>query len=1206
MSTRNKEYLELLEHSFNEEKFIRFVIDLLNLDISSLNRNVTEIGITQNQYKESIKFYKFVANYNDGMNNIGVFIIKFNNTSSTRSRNMQRNFVATLLQKYNLDGALVSFFSDKEKTWRLSFVKKELSFTEKGVKETLTSAKRYSYLVGEGESIHTAKEFLLHLLDIDDRKITLSDIEKQFDVEKVTKRFFEEYKEKYLQLKEFLDKNEDFQTEAKNCDFDSEEFAKKLMGQIVFLYFLQKKGWLGVQLIPNELTIEEYNELLSQNDSVSQNLIRNYYELEDNKYVVEKTKLRLLEVQEDIINLTNIFKGTKYDMPWGTGKKDFIMYIFNQSQKEHKNFFDDYLEYFFYKGLNEKRENQYFPLFNCKIPFLNGGLFEPLNNYRWSSAHFEIKNSLFHNDNKDGILDFLNLYNFTIDEEEPLEKEIAVDPEMLGKIFENLLEIGDRKDKGAFYTPREIVHYMCQESLANYLSNKVNIDYDEISQFIKYGDIISQHDWDLSLENNENFAIGKSVYDNLLKIDNAITNVKIADPAVGSGAFPLGMVNEIVKLRTNIQTYILIQKELGLISLDNLYSIGHLKTDIYKMKLQIIENCIYAVDIETSAVDIAKLRLWLSLVVDYPSESEPRPLPNLDCKIMQGNSLIDEFDEVQLFSEKMISNNLKNYRRNESQIKTVRDIHLQQSLFEDTNTIDKYIETMLDLQKEYFITSDNKIKKELKEKIDNIQIGLVEESLKSDEKKLQRFRIISKKRQKPWFIWELEFFDVFKNNGGFDIVIGNPPYVGERNQKEMFREISKTAFGKKYYMGRSDLFYLFFHKGIDILKDNGELSFITTNYFLTNSGAKNLRKDFKLRTNIRKMINFNELKIFESALGQHNIITFLNKSNYIKNFMVKCSIAKSKGFANTNQFEEIFSNKADYMDYFELSQEELYDVDGNIIFHESNPLLEKIKNKGNFKFSKEDIGNGIDTLQEFVTDKHLKKDNTLTIGNGIYILNNNEKRNFVCNELEEHYIRPFYNSEQIKRYRIIEQNKNWIIYMNKEACNLINKMTNIKTHLDKYKNIMTSDNKPYGLNRAREERLFENNKILSTRMTLFPQFTYCDVPSYVNRTYLIIQPTNSNMNLKYLTLFLNSKIVYYWLYNNGKRKGEMLQVDQDQILNIPIFIPDKEIQDRMIKIFDDNQLDNIFIREIDEMLYEQYNLTKEEILIIENLVKKQM
>ena len=354
MSTKNRSYLELLQHKFDEKKFIEFIIDLLNLDISSLNRNVNEITNISNQYKDNISFYKFIANYNDGMNDIGVFIIKLNNTTSTRARNLQRNFVATLLQKYNLDGALVSFYSDRENSWRFSFVKKELSFTDKGVKEELTSAKRYSYLVGEGESVHTAQEFLLKLLDIDDRRITLDDIEKQFDVEKVTKKFFEEYKEKYLKLKEFLDKNEDFQTEAKNCDFDSVEFAKKLMGQIVFLYFLQKKGWLGVQLIPNELTKEEYNELISSNDSVSQNLIKNYFEYTEDKYVVEKTKLRITEIPEDIINLSNVFKKTSFDKPWGSGDKEFIRHIFTQAKIEHKNFFDDYLEYFFYKGLNEK------------------------------------------------------------------------------------------------------------------------------------------------------------------------------------------------------------------------------------------------------------------------------------------------------------------------------------------------------------------------------------------------------------------------------------------------------------------------------------------------------------------------------------------------------------------------------------------------------------------------------------------------------------------------------------------------------------------------------------------------------------------------------------------------------------------------------------------------------------------------------------
>jgi hypothetical protein len=378
---------------------------------------------------------------------------------------------------------------EKESSWRLSFVKKELNYSDKGIKQVITPAKRFSYLVGENESVHTAQEFLLKLLKIDSRKITLSDIEEVFDVEKVTKKFFAEYKEKYLQLNDYLKHNNDFKIESQKCDFTSSEFAKKLMGQIVFLYFLQKKGWLGVQLIPKELSIKEYNSLMEQNDSVSQKLINNYFKLNDNNvYVIEKTKLRMSELEEDIVNLTNIFSGSKYDEPWGTGDKSFVRTIYKQCIKEHRNFFDECLELFFYKGLNEKRENQYFPMFNCKVPFLNGGLFEPLNNYRWSSAHFNIPNETFSNSEHNGILDFLDLYNFTIDEEEPLEKDIAVDPEMLGKIFENLLDVDDRKSKGAFYTPREIVYYMCQESLANYLVNKLGVDHDEVIKFIKYGD----------------------------------------------------------------------------------------------------------------------------------------------------------------------------------------------------------------------------------------------------------------------------------------------------------------------------------------------------------------------------------------------------------------------------------------------------------------------------------------------------------------------------------------------------------------------------------------------------------------------------------------------------------------------------------------------------------------------------------------------
>lgn len=1177
MSIRNKERLELLEHSFNEQKFIEFVIDLLNLDISSLNRNIRQENVTQNQYKDCIDYYKYVANYNDGLNNIGVFIIKLNDTSSTRARNMQRNFVAFLLQNYSLDGALVSFFSDKEKTWRLSFVKKELSFTEKGVKESLTSAKRYSYLVGEGESVHTAKEYLLPLLNIDDRKIKISDIEKQFDVEKVTKKFFEEYKEKYLQLKEFLDSNEDFQTEAKNCDFDSEEFAKKLMGQIVFLYFLQKKGWLGVQLIPNELSIDEYIELLSNHDSVSQNLIKNYYILNEDKYIVEKTKLRMLELQEDIINLSNLFKGTKYDMPWGTGKKDFIRYIFNQAKIEHRNFFDDYLEYFFYKGLNEPRDNQYFALFNCKVPFLNGGLFEPLNGYRWSAAHFEIRNDLFSNDNKDGILDFLDLYNFTIDEEEPLEKDIAVDPEMLGKIFENLLDVDERSSKGAFYTPREIVYYMCKECLANYIVKKIpNVDFDEIVNFVRNGDVISQYDWDISCNGKSNFKIGKTVFDNLIDIDKSLFEIKIADPSVGSGAFPLGMLNEIVKLRTNIQNYFLIKRELGLIDFEELYGTQHFETDIYKMKLQIIENSIYAVDLENSAVDIAKLRLWLSLIVDYPNDLEPQPLPNLDCKIMQGNSLIDEFEGVPLFSDKLLKKSLKNNSVNVQQnlFNYVSDIHVQQSLFDDNKTYDELMNNLLDLQKKFFKESDAKLKKGYKEKIDIIQKELIEESLKKDKKKLDKFKVEFLKRKKQWFLWKLEFYDVFKNNNGFDIVIGNPPYVGEDGNKKIFDPIKESSLGKRFYQGKMDLLYFFFHLGLDLANDDGIVSFITTNYYITADGAKKLREDLKKRSNIKNIINFNEKKVFDSAKGQHNMITLLSKGKHQEDEMCNIITFRNPGNLFNDDLRNMLNDNYSDDDYIKksISNKVIYYGNNNYLDIRNNyssdskeskiiSALSKCKTKlENVSVLYQGLVSGANKVGNANLEK-LDLSSNIIAGDGIFILDLKNDRDVslikTFNDYEKNLLRPYYKNSDIYKYYCSKENTKVVIYIDRDEKD-ISKIPNIYKHLNKFKPLLSQRRETlngvaefYQLQWPRSEDIFTQPKILLPYRSKSNDFAFCDIDWYFSTDcYCLI---NSDINeLKYLLGILNTKVYNVWFKTMGKAKGDMLEFMPTMLNETPI------------------------------------------------------
>ena len=1237
MKERNKAYLEMLKHAFDEKLFINFIKDLINLEVEDLNPNIYEIDSILKQYEEQIKYYKYIANYNDGLNKIGVFIIKLTNNTSTNARNIQRNFVASLLSRYELDASIVAFYSDNENVWRLSFVKKEVAFTEKGIKQNITPAKRFSYLVGENESVHTAQEFLLKLLEIDSRKITLSDIESVFDVEKVVKRFFEEYKEKYLQLKEYLENTEDFITESQKCDFTSSEFAKKLMGQIVFLYFLQKKGWIGVQLVPNEISIKEFDELLSKNDSVSQNILRKFFTINDDVYVINHNLLKSTsEVDEEIINLTNIFKGSTYDKPWGTGEKGFIRSMFKKAIREHKNFFDDYLEKFFYNGLNKKRTNQYFPLLNCKIPFLNGGLFEPLNNYRWSSAHFDIPNYIFSNDEKKGILDFLDLYNFTIDEEEPLEKDIAVDPEMLGKIFENLLDVNDRKSKGAFYTPREIVYYMCQESIANYLVNKIGVDYDEIIRFIKYGDLISHYDWELSTENRTDFEIGKTIYDNLLEIDRALIEIKIADPAVGSGAFPLGMLTEIVKIRDNISNYLLIKKELNLLNLDSLIEFNQHKRDIFDMKLQTIENSIYAVDIETSAIDITKLRLWLSLIVDYPNNEEPQPLPNLDCKIMQGNSLIDEFDGVPLFSEKMIENNLKKYHRKDSSIRQVSSIQIQQTLFEDSINLDEYIKTMLFLQKEYFRTSDNKIKRDLKEKIDSIQLGMVEESLRNDPLKLKHFKEQSQKRQKPWFIWELEFYDVFKNNGGFDIVIGNPPYVGEKGNKEIFQPISKTNLGKRFYLGKMDLFYFFFHKGIDILKEKGQLAFITTNYYITADGGIKLRKDFSNRTNIKKLINFNEYKIFSSARGQHNMITFLEKAPN-KNAFCESIITRRKGNVEENKdvLNDIINGTDSETSLYNVLNKDLYDGDSYYIrlegkLNDDDPLgkvVQKIINKSNGLLGDFcNVNVGLLTGADKLTDSHISKYNIPYPKNsGIYIISTEELNNLNLTEEERKYIVPWFKNSDIKQYYTEENNRLWLInisYPNVLEFNE-NNFPNIYKHISKYKTILENRKaNDGGMQKIIKDGYwwgflmrqinFSAPKIVVPQRCAYNKFGYNEINWYASfDVYYITDKDVKPFDLKYALAILNSELYYCWLYKRGKRKGEYLELYRKPLMEIPIKLPTQEEEESIVKIVEiishkaKQGLDySIEENNLNKLIYDLYDISEEEIIAIKEIKKE--
>ncbi|KUK57298.1 MAG: hypothetical protein XD81_1616, partial [Bacteroidetes bacterium 38_7] len=413
--------------SFSEAQFTLFTKNLLN-DLEQGEKVRSYSGnYIWDDFKEHINTYKRIGKYIDPNGEaMDVLIVEVKSIAKLeRARTALRNFVIKHLSRFSKDYALVAFYSkeDRGAEWRFSFIKLEYQSVldeEKGKVKTrteFTPAKRYSFLVGKYEKTHTAKNQLLPLLQNISNNPTIEELEAAFSIEKVTDEFFNQYKDLYIKLYEHLENDNRVKAEFENAGINNARFTKKLLGQIVFLYFLQKKGWLGV----------------AQNAR------------------------------------------------WGTGNKRFVQELFELAQSEKLNFFKDKLQYLFYEALAKERDNvnSYYKRFDCRIPFLNGGLFEA--DYNWREANISIPEDLFRNVEKNksgdvgtGILDVFDRYNFTIKEDEPLDKEVAVDPEMLGKVFENMLDITERKSKGAFYTPREIVHYMCQESLIHYLDNSLN------------------------------------------------------------------------------------------------------------------------------------------------------------------------------------------------------------------------------------------------------------------------------------------------------------------------------------------------------------------------------------------------------------------------------------------------------------------------------------------------------------------------------------------------------------------------------------------------------------------------------------------------------------------------------------------------------------------------------------------------------------
>jgi type I restriction-modification system DNA methylase subunit len=1021
---------------------------------------------------------------------------------------------------------------------------------------------------------------------------------KILDIKELNKKFYQEIANWYFWA---LDKVEFPADIEKDRDTRNATSLIRLITRLIFVWFMKEKGLVPVELF-NQHNIQQILTSIAPNEStyykaILQNLFFATLNTEMNKDKPASRKFRGAAKQ-----------------PGQRGQHYMIHNVFRYEDRfiNPQDTFEKYFD---------------------NIPFLNGGLFECLDreedqdgarkivridgfsdrsdnvlhvpNELFFSSEQEVDlNEVYGTKNKSykvrGIINILSSYKFTVAENTPIEEEIALDPELLGRVLENLLasynpetKTTARKQTGSYYTPREIVNYMVDESLIAYLETELKQKIPALQDMKDLGALL-----------RDVFAYTEKVHpfdqDETAALVDAINNIRILDPACGSGAFPMGILhklvfilakldpdNELWKSRQIAEASAVpdtVAREQALADIGEAFANNE---PDYPRKLYLIQDCVYGVDIQPIAVQIAKLRFFISLLVnqtidDARSNRGIIPLPNLETKLVAANSLIGLDRPAQV---------------------TLRN-----------PAIDRAENELAEVRRRHFAARTPKTKAKYRH-LDAQLRAEISQLLKQDgfprdtTEKLAQCDPYDQNASAVFFDPEWMFGIV----DGFDIAIANPPYIKEYVNRKAFDGLRDSP----YYKGKMDIWYLFACQGIDYLENNGILTFIAQNNWVTSYGASKLRNKVTSDTKILALLDFGDYKIFETS-GIQTMVMIFQKDRETDNY----EFDYRRVLADTVSFEDIL----DLLNYRNNSNVEYLNpkiqrgrfTSATLTFSCSNieRLIGRIRSKANLSLNEDEIANGIHHHHGIVNQERQRVlGSGFEIGDGIFVLSNKEKQDipFLKNELT--LIKPSYTTKELHKWYGDPKNKEWVIYTGSsfKYPENIKPYPNIKAHLDKFRDVITSDNWPYGLHRAREERFFKGEKIIAVRKCAEPAFTYTDFDCYVSATFYVIK--TERINLKYLTAILNSKLVMFWLRNSGKMQGNNYQIDKEPLLAIPVFKASNQEQQSVITLVDqilfttkgDDSPNSLakqakvkeYEGQIDQMVYQLYDLTPEEKALVQ-------